>query len=104
MAKTYYDHDADLIPHPGQEGSHHRLRLAGPRARPQPQGLRRHVKVGLAPRLQIHRQGKKAGLEVTTVAEDAAKWADVVMVLTPTRPQAKVYTDEIGPNLTAGKL
>ena len=39
---------------------------------------------------------------MTTVAE-ATKWADVVMVLVPDQTAAKLYAEEIGPNLTAGK-
>ena len=31
--RCIYDNDADLAPHPGEEGRHHRLRLAGARAR-----------------------------------------------------------------------
>ena len=39
--KVYYDKDADLSPHQGQEGHHRRLRLAGPCARAEPERLRR---------------------------------------------------------------
>ena len=45
---------------------------------------------------------QKAGLEVMTVAE-AAKAADVIMILLPDEIQAKVYNEEIKPYLTAGK-
>ena len=42
-------------------------------------------------------------MKSTTVAE-ATKWADVVMVLVPDQTAAKLYAEEIGPNLSAGKL
>ena len=45
----------------------------------------------------------EAGLEVGAVA-DVTKWADVVMVLVPDQTAAKLYAEEIGPNLAAGKL
>ena len=38
-----------------------------------------------------------------TVA-DAAKWADVVMILAPDQVQAKIYAEEVAPNLKAGAL
>jgi ketol-acid reductoisomerase len=40
---------------------------------------------------------------VGTVA-DVTKWADVIMVLVPDQTAAKLYAEEIGPNLAAGKL
>lgn len=53
------------------------------------------------------RQGKswdkavKAGLSVMTVPE-AAKLADVVMILTPDELQGDIYRDEIAPNIKKG--
>ena len=62
------------------------------------------VKVGLRARnSKSIAKAKKAGFEVVPSAE-ATKWADVVMILAPDQIQAKVYAEEIGPNLTAGKL
>ena len=103
MAKTYYDHDADLsliqakkvaIIGYGSQGHAHALNLKD-------SGVQ--VKVGLAPNSKSIAKAQKAGLEVTTVAE-ATKWADVVMVLVPDQTAAKLYAEEIGPNLAAGKL
>ena len=103
MAKTYYDHDADLsliqskkvaIIGYGSQGHAHALSLKD-------SGV--HVKVGLATTSKSRAKAKKAGLEVTTPAK-AAKWADVVMILTPDQTQAKLYTEEIGPNLKPGAL
>ena len=42
------------------------------------------------------------GLKVMSVA-DAAKWADVVMVLTPDELQGDIYTQHLAPNLQAGR-
>jgi ketol-acid reductoisomerase len=103
MAKTYYDHDADLnliqakkvaIIGYGSQGHAHALSLKD-------SGV--HVKVGLGASSKSRAKAEKAGLEVSTVAE-AAKWADVVMILTPDQSQAKLYTEEIAPHMTAGKL
>src|SRR6201986_4146825 len=103
MAKTYYDHDADLtliqakkvaIIGYGSQGHAHALSLKD-------SGVQ--VKVGLAANSKSIAKAQKAGLEVDTVAA-ATAWADVVMILTPDQSQAKLYTDEIAPNLTAGKL
>jgi ketol-acid reductoisomerase len=47
------------------------------------------------------RRPKEAGFKVLTNAE-AAKWADVVMILAPDTSQAKIYEDDIAPNLEDG--
>jgi len=104
MAKTYYDQDADLaliqakkvaIIGYGSQGHAHALNLKD-------SGVQ--VKVGLpAVEADSVAKAKKAGFEVVPPAE-AAKWADVVMILAPDQVQAKLYKEEIGPNLAAGKL
>jgi ketol-acid reductoisomerase len=103
MAKTYYDHDADLnliqakkvaIIGYGSQGHAHALSLKD-------SGVQ--VKVGLGAGSKSRAKAEKAGLEVATVAE-AAQWADVVMILTPDQSQAKLYAEEIAPSMTAGKL
>src|ERR1022692_4228943 len=103
MATTYYDHDADLsliqakkvaIIGYGSQWHAHALNLKD-------SGVQ--VKVGLAATSKSIAKAQKAGLEVVTVAE-ATKWADVVMVLVPDQTAAKLYADEIVPNLSAGKL
>ncbi len=103
MAKTYYDQDADLsliqakkvaIIGYGSQGHAHALNLKD-------SGVQ--VKVGLAANSKSIGKAQKAGLEVTTVA-DAVKWADVVMVLVPDQTAAKLYADEIGPNIKPGTL
>ena len=103
MAKTYYDHDADLtliqakkvaIIGYGSQGHAHALNLKD-------SGVQ--VKVGLAANSKSIAKAQKAGLEVDTVA-GATAWADVVMILTPDQTQAKIYSEEIAPSLKAGKL
>ena len=98
MAKTYYDHDADLsliqakkvaIIGYGSQGHAHALNLKD-------SGVQ--VKVGLSATSKSIGKAQKAGLEVDTVA-NATKWADVVMMLVPDQTQAKLYADEIGPIL-----
>ena len=101
MAKTYYDHDADLtliqakkvaIIGYGSQGHAHALNLKD-------SGV--EVKVGLPATSRSVAKAQKAGLEVATVPE-VTKWADVVMVLVPDQTAAKLYADEIGPNLKPG--
>src|ERR1700751_3320453 len=103
MAKTYYDHDADLtliqakkvaIIGYGSQGHAHSLNLKD-------SGVQ--VKVGLGANSRSVAKAQKAGLEVGTVAE-ATNWADVVLILTPDQTQAKLYQEEIAPNLSNGKL
>ena len=103
MATMYYDKDADLsliqskkvaIIGYGSQGHAHALNLKD-------SGV--HVKVGLQPTSKSIVKAQKAGLEVATPAE-ATKWADVVMILVPDQTQAKLYADEIGPNLKPGSL
>jgi len=103
MAKTYYDQDADLtiiqskkvaIIGYGSQGHAHALNLKD-------SGV--HVKVGLAANSKSIAKAQNAGLEVGTVA-DVTKWADVVMVLVPDQTAAKLYAEEIAPNLAAGKM
>ncbi len=103
MAKTYYDHDADLsliqakkvaIIGYGSQGHAHALNLKD-------SGV--EVRVGLAANSKSAQKARNAGLEVGTVA-DVTRWADVVMILTPDQTQAKLYSEEIAPNLSAGKM
>jgi ketol-acid reductoisomerase len=103
MAKTYYDNNADLtliqakkvaIIGYGSQGHAHALNLKD-------SGVQ--VKVGLAAGSKSIAKAQKAGLEVLTPAE-AAKWADVVMILVPDQTQAKLYAEEIGPNLKPGSM
>ncbi len=102
MVKTYHDEDADLkliqqkkvaIIGYGSQGHAHALNLKD-------SGV--EVRIGLAAGSKSKQRAEKAGLEVMTTA-DAAKWADVIMILVPDQTQGKIYADSIAPNMTAGK-
>jgi ketol-acid reductoisomerase len=98
MAKTYHDADADLsliqakkvaIIGYGSQGHAHALNLKD-------SGV--DVRVGLRAGSPNAKKAELAGLVVGTVAEVSA-WADVIMNLTPDQTAAKVYHDEIAPNM-----
>ena len=103
MATMFYDKDADIdlirgrkvaVIGYGSQGHAHALNL-------QDSGV--DVVVGLQSGSKSADKAKAAGLEVRTVAE-AAKWADVIMMLIPDQHQARVYKAEIEPHLNAGKM
>ena len=60
------------------------------------------VKVGLYEGSKSKAKAEAQGLEVVSNAE-AAKWADIIMILINDELQAKMYKKDIEPNLTAGK-
>ncbi len=102
MATIYYDTDADLsliqsknvaVIGYGSQGHAHSLNLKD-------SGVT--VAVGLAEGSRSADKARKAGLDVKTVAE-AAKWADVIMILVPDTTAPKLYRESIAPHLTAGK-
>lgn len=59
------------------------------------------VRVGLRRDSHSWQEAEEAGLKVMTVPE-AAKEADVIMILTPDETQRKVYSEEIAPYLNEG--
>ncbi|NJM48839.1 MAG: ketol-acid reductoisomerase [Alkalinema sp. RU_4_3] len=102
MARMYYDSDANLdllkgktvaIIGFGSQGHAHAQNLHD-------SGVK--VIVGLYPGSKSAVKAKEAGLEVHSVA-DAAKAADLMMILLPDEVQRSVYEKEIAPNLSAGK-
>jgi ketol-acid reductoisomerase len=102
MARMYYDSDANLdllkgktvaIIGFGSQGHAHAQNLND-------SGVK--VIVGLYPGSKSAVKAKEAGLEVHSVA-DAAKAADLMMILLPDEVQRAVYEKEIAPNLSAGK-
>lgn len=101
MAKMYYEKDTNLellkgkkvaIVGYGSQGHAHALNLHESEV---------DVVVGLYEGSKSWERAEKAGLQVATVAE-AAKAADVVVILLPDEKQAKVYNSEIAPYLEAG--
>lgn len=103
MPKVFHDQDADLsliqarkvaVIGYGSQGHAHSLNLKD-------SGV--DVRVGLPSTSRSRSKAEKAGLTVLSIA-DAAKWADVVMILVPDQSQADVYQEHIAQYLTKGKL
>ena len=59
------------------------------------------VRVGLREGSKSWQAAEEAGLKVMTVAE-AAKEADLIMILAPDEKQAEIYEQSIAPNLNSG--
>ncbi len=102
MPKIYYQADCDLnvlkgkkvaVIGYGSQGHAHALNLHD-------SGV--DVVVGLYEGSRSRARAEKAGLTVMNVA-DAAKAADVIMILIPDEKQADVYKTDIAPYLTEGK-
>src|SRR5437899_3750016 len=102
MAIIYTDKDATLdlvrgrkvaIVGYGSQGHAHALNLKD-------SGV--DVRVGLPEASKSRPKAQAAGLSVLTVAE-AAREADLIMVLAPDEKQRRIYEEEISPHLTAGK-
>lgn len=103
MARMYYDADANLdllgektiaIIGYGSQGHAHALNLKD-------SGM--NVVVGLYAGSKSTQKAEAAGLPVQTVAE-AAKVADLLMILLPDEVQKTVYQQDIEPHLTEGKV
>jgi ketol-acid reductoisomerase len=103
MARMYYDEDANLdllanktvaIIGYGSQGHAHALNLKD-------SGV--NVIVGLYAGSKSAQKAQEAGLKVHSVA-DAAKAADLIMILLPDEAQKSVYKNEIEPNLAPGKI
>lgn len=103
MAKMYYDSDCNLgllkgktvaVIGYGSQGHAHAQNL-------QDSGV--NVVVGLLPTSEKRQQVVEDGLKVMDTAE-AAKIADVIMILVPDQTQADVYNDSIKENLKDGDV
>ena len=101
MAEIFYDKDADLsiiqgkkvaVIGFGSQGHAHSLNLKD-------SGV--DVVVGLKEGSKSKSKAEEQGLKVLTPS-DAAKWADVIVVLAPDPRQRDLYTESIEPNLEAG--
>src|ERR687885_1780614 len=102
MAKIYYDHDADVsrldgrtvaVMGYGSQGHAHALNLRD-------SGVK--VVVGLPETSKSRAKAEAEGLTVKTPAE-AARQADIIMILTPDVGQKELYDHDIAPSLTKGK-
>ena len=102
MAKVYYETDGDLKTFQGKtvavigygsQGHAHALNLHD-------SGVK--VIVGLAPGSPSRAKAQAQGLEVFDAAE-ATRRGDLIAIMVPDPPMAKLYKEEIAPNLKKGK-
>ncbi len=100
--RVYYDRDADVnlikgkkiaVVGYGSQGHAHALNLKD-------SGVK-DVRVALREGSATVKKAEAAGLTVMSPKE-AAKWADIIMVLTPDELQAKLYSDDLAPNMKKG--
>ena len=100
--RVYYDHDADVnlikgkkiaVIGYGSQGHAHANNLKDSGAK--------EVVIGLRPGSATAQKAEAAGFKVMSAGE-AAKFADVVMVLTPDELQADIWETELKPNLREG--
>ena len=100
--RVYYDRDADInlikgknvaIVGYGSQGHAHALNLRDSGCK--------NIVVALRAGSPTVKKAEGEGLKVMTVVE-AAKWADVVMMLTPDELQADIYRDELHANMKQG--
>ncbi len=100
--RVYYDRDADVnlvkgkkiaIVGFGSQGHAHALNLKDSGAA--------HVRVALRPGSASAAKAQAQGLDVMSPAE-AAKWADLVMILTPDELQAELYRQDLAPHMRKG--
>ncbi|MBI1775939.1 MAG: ketol-acid reductoisomerase [Proteobacteria bacterium] len=100
--RVYYDRDADVnliktkkvaIIGYGSQGHAHALNLRD-------SGVK-EVQIALKPGSASAKKAEAASFKVLTPAE-AAKWADVMMVVTPDEHQAQLWRDDLKPNMRKG--
>ncbi|MDY0870641.1 ketol-acid reductoisomerase [Dongia rigui] len=100
--RVYYDRDADVnlikgkkiaVVGFGSQGHAHALNLKD-------SGVK-DVRVALRKGSASEAKATSQGLQVMTPAE-AAKWADLIMILTPDELQAKLYAEDLAPNMRQG--
>ena len=102
--RIYYDRDADVnllkskkivILGYGSQGHAHAINL-------KESGMK-DIVVALREDSASVLKAKKAGFEIMNPSS-AAKWADIVMILTPDELQSEIYNSHIGPNLKSGSV
>ena len=100
--RVYYDRDSDLnlikakkvaVVGYGSQGHAHLLNMRD-------SGVK-EIAVALRPDSASAKKAEAEGIKVTEVAA-AAKWADIVMMLTPDELQADIYRNELAPNMKQG--
>src|SRR5262250_1456617 len=100
--RVYYDRDADVnlvkgkkvvVVGYGSQGHAHAQNLRD-------SGVA-EVKIALRPGSATIKKAEEAKFAVLSPS-DAAKWADVVMVVTPDELQAQLYRDDLAPNMKKG--
>ena len=100
--RVYYDRDADVnliktkkvsVIGYGSQGHAHANNLRDSGAK--------DIVVALRPGSASAAKAEAAGIKVMNPA-DAAKWADVVMVLAPDELQAALYNSDLKPNMRPG--
>ena len=100
--RVYYDRDADVnlvkskkvaIVGYGSQGHAHAMNLRDSGAE--------EVAIALRPKSASAAKAEGAGFEVLGTSA-AAKWADVVMMLSPDETQGQTYRDHLAPNLRDG--
>jgi len=100
--RVYYDRDADLnlikgkkvaVIGYGSQGHAHVLNMRD-------SGVK-EIAVALRADSASAKKAEAEGVKVLSVPE-AAKWADVVMMLTPDELQADIYRDQLAPNMKHG--
>ena len=100
--RVYYDRDADVnlikgkkvaIVGYGSQGHAHALNLRDSGAK--------EIVIALRPGSPSADKAKKADFKVETPAQ-AAKWADVMMVVTPDELQAQLWRDDLRANMKQG--
>jgi len=101
VAEIYYDNDADLsiiqskkvaVIGYGSQGHAHAQNLRD-------SGV--EVVIGLKDGSKSKPKAEEAGFRVLSAA-DAAKWADVVVILAPDQVQRHLYAEDIQPNIEEG--
>ncbi len=100
--RVYYDRDADvnlikgkkvLVVGYGSQGHAHAMNLRD-------SGVK-DVRIALKPGSATIKKAEGAGFAVMSPA-DGAKWADIVMVLTPDELQSDIYNADLAPNMKEG--